>query len=265
MVGATALAYALSSAGFFFHMATRGGSLQAIRIARILMWIGVVFNVLFVVHQSFASRVCPVKTIHLGISLGAVAAGLVVLLARKGMRVQALGTFIAPIALVFVLAARWIGVPEVTGSFHSHLLPLHVSSNILGIAFLWLASGTASMYLVQARQLKAKRGASVFGRVSPLEALDRATYRFLRIGYVFITVGAVTGTFWVSRLTVGTASELLRISLGYMTWLVFSTVVLLRFILGWRGKRAAYGTLAGFLLSMIVVSLYLIKAGLNSP
>ena len=229
------------------------------------MWIGVLLNVAFVVHQSLASRVCPVKTIHLGISLGAVAAGLVVLLARKTLRVQALGTFIAPMALVFVLAARWIGVPELSGSLHSRLLPLHVSSNILGVAFLLLASGTASMYLIEARQLKAKRGASVFGRVAPLEALDRATYRFLRIGFVFITLGAVTGTFWVSKLTVGTPVELLRILLGYMTWVVFSAVLVVRLVLGWRGKRAAWGTLAGFVLSMFVVSLYLIQAGMNSP
>jgi ABC-type uncharacterized transport system permease subunit len=69
----------------------------------------------------------------------------------------------------------------------------------------------------------------------------------------------------VSKLTVGTTSELLRILLGYMTWLVFSAVLVLRLTFGWRGKRAAYGTLAGFALSMFVVSLYLIKAGMNSP
>ena len=33
----------------------------------------------------------------------------------------------------------------------------------------------------------------------------------------------------------------------------------MRAALGWRGKRGAYGTLAGFALAMLVVALYLGK------
>ncbi len=264
LVSASALAYAAATVGFFVHMTTRRGSRRAMDNGRRLMWLGVALNLAFIIYYSFAFRVCPVKTIHLGISLGAVAAALVYLLARKALRADALGIFVGPVALVFVLAARFVGIPEFSAAFRNKLLPLHISSNILGDAFFVLASGAAAMYLFQEHQLKAKRGMAVFGRIPPLETLDHATYRFLQIGFVFMTLGAVTGTFFVSKLATGTPGEILRVMFGYATWLVFSAVLLLRFTLGWRGKRAAYGTLAGFALSMLVVMLYLGKAGMDS-
>ena len=264
MVSIAALAYAASAIGFYVHMTARVGSERVIHIGRVLLAIGVAFNLAFVVCDSLTLRVCPVKTIQLGISLGAVAAAVVYLLARKALRVHALGVFIAPMALVFVVAARFIAVPEASLALGNKLLPVHVSSNILGDAFFLLASGAAAIYLFQEHQLKAKRGITILGRVPSLELLDRVAYRFLQVGFAFMTLGVVTGTFFISKLTGGTTGELLRALFGYVTWAVFSAVLILRFTLGWRGKRAAYGTLAGFALSMLVVTLYLGKAGMES-
>jgi ABC-type uncharacterized transport system permease subunit len=37
----------------------------------------------------------------------------------------------------------------------------------------------------------------------------------------------------------------LRVVLGYGTWLLVAIVLVSRAALGWRGRRSAYGTLAG--------------------
>ena len=167
----------------------------------------------------------------------------------------------APIALVFLLAGRFVTVHQVSPSLRGSLLPLHVSSNVLGDAFFIIASGAAAMYLFQERQLKAKRVSSVFGRLPPIDSLDRTAHVFLVAGFLLATIGAATGTVWVAKLQFGTMQELLRVLLGYVTWCVFSAVLLLRATLGWRGRRAAYGTIIGFVFAMIVVLLYLIGAG----
>jgi ABC-type transport system involved in cytochrome c biogenesis permease subunit len=47
--------------------------------------------------------------------------------------------------------------------------------------------------------------------------------------------------------------------LGYVTWLLFAGVLLLRAAAGWRGRRAAYGTIAGFGCAMLVLLFYLLR------
>jgi ABC-type uncharacterized transport system permease subunit len=143
----------------------------------------------------------------------------------------------------------------------SRLLPLHVTANVVGDALFLLASGAAAMLLFQERRLKAKRGASVFGRLPPLDALDRASHTFLLGGFLFMTIGVAIGTVWVSKLHVGSPAEFVRMLLGYVSWGIFSGVLLLRATLGWRGRRAAYGTLAGFACALLVILLYLLGIG----
>jgi ABC-type uncharacterized transport system permease subunit len=259
-----AAAYAGSCAAFFVHVSTRGGSERATGLARGLLWAAVALHLGFVLHYSAAFRVCPMKTMNLALSLGMVVACVVYLLVPRRMRADALGVFVVPVALGLLIASRFLGVPEVSITLRNKLLPLHITSNVLGDAFFVLASGAAAVYLFQERQLKSKRSASVFGKVPPLDTLDTAAHRFLLIGFVFITLGAVTGTVWVSKLTVGTPVEMARVMLGYATWFLCSAVLLLRSTLGWRGRRAAWGTLAGFALAMFVVFLYLGRSGMES-
>ena len=224
IVSAAAAAYAGSTAAFFVHISARGGSARATGLARALLWLGAALQFAFVVHYGVVFRVCPMKTINLAVSLGVVVMCVVYLLVPKNFKADALGLFVVPVALVFLIAGRFIGLPDVPLNLRNKLLPVHISSNVLGDAFFVLASGAAAMYLFQERQLKAKRGASVFGRIPPLDTLDTAAHRFLLIGFVFMTIGAVTGSVWVSKLTMGTGVEVLRILLGYVTWIVFSSV-----------------------------------------
>jgi ABC-type uncharacterized transport system permease subunit len=265
LIGAAACAYACSAAGFFVHLLRRRGAPRAARAARWLLIAAVALHAVFIVQYSLASRTCPVKTINLGVSLGAIAAALVYLAARRWLKIDGLGVFIAPIAFAFLLAGRFVGIGEVPSTVQSRLLPLHIAANVLGDSFFLLASGAAVLYLVQARQLKAKRGAPVFGRLPPLDALDRAAHGFLVVGFPLTTFGALSGTVWISKLHAGGPTAVLRVLLGYVAWVVFAGVLLLRLKLGWRGKRAAFGTLAGFALALVVLALYFVKSGAMSP
>lgn len=259
IVALSAAAYAGSGAAFFVHV-SRGGSQRAALAGRIALWVAALLHLAFVLHHSFVFRLCPMKTIHLGISLGMVVAIFLYLLAPKGFRVGALGMFVVPIAATILLASRFFGLPEAPTELRDKLLPLHISSNVLGDGFFVLASGAAAMYLFQEHQLKARRSVMI-GRIPPLETLDRTGHHLLLIGFAFLTLGAVTGTVWINKLANGTPLEVARVLLGYGTWALFSAVLLLRSTLGWRGKRAAIGTLAGFVLSMLIVVLYLSGAG----
>lgn len=261
VLGLAACCYIAATVAFALHLAKKGGWEQATRVARWLMWTGVALHATHLGYVSIARHICPMKTIHFGVSAGGLASAFVYLAARRLLKIYGLGVFVAPIALVFLIAGRFAAVNEVSPSLSGSLLPLHVTANVLGDAFFVIASGAAAMYLFQERRLKTKRVASVFGRLPPIDALDRTAHIFLVAGFVLATIGAATGTIWVSKLQIGTTPEFFRLLLGYLTWLVFSAVLLLRAILGWRGRRAAYGTLLGFVFAMVVMILYLVESG----
>jgi ABC-type uncharacterized transport system permease subunit len=74
-----------------------------------------------------------------------------------------------------------------------------------------------------------------------------------------LTIGIITGTWWARQLERGSPDEVMRIVFGYATWLLIAGVLLLRAAAGWRGRRAAYGTLAGFACATAVLMVYLLR------
>jgi ABC-type uncharacterized transport system permease subunit len=178
---------------------------------------------------------------------------------RKRYRVEVAGAFVAPLALTSLLASRFVGAQEPGAGVKSVILPFHVVTNLVGVALFALAFSAASLYLVQEHLLKQKRIDGVFRRLPPLDALDRAEHRFLLWGFPLLTIGIVTGTLWARRVEMGAPSEVLRAVFGYVTWLVIAGVLLLRAAAGWRGRRAAYGTIAGFGFAVVVLVLYLVR------
>ena len=189
-------------------------------------------------------------------SVGALfAAGVFVL--RRRADIDALGASWPRYALTFVLGSRFVGGPEhpVGGG----LLAFHVTVNVLGDALFLLASGAAVLYLVEERRLKQKRGATLFGRLPPLDALDRAEHRLLLSGFPLLTLGIITGTAWAHRIESGSSAETARALFAYATWVLFAAVLVLRALLGWRGRRAAYGTLMGFAFAVAVLVVYLVR------
>ena len=53
--------------------------------------------------------------------------------------------------------------------------------------------------------------------------------------------------------------RLARAVLGYATWTVVAAVLIMRATLGWRGRLAAFGTLAGVALLTLVLVIYAMR------
>lgn len=255
---ATCGVYAIASILFVMHLAGSDRLPRAGRIAPMFVLAGVLLHGAHIVVSSLVLRICPVEGMHFAMSVVSMLGGAVYLLARSRYRIDVVGAFVTPIALTFLLASRWVGAnaqePE---RIQSAILPLHVSVNLLGDALFLLAFGAAVTYLVQEKKLKKKQLAGIFQRLPPLDALDQAEHRFLLLGFPLLTLGILTGTLWARRVELGSPADTWRAVLGYATWLLFAGVLFLRSVAGWRGRRAAYGTIAGFGLALIVLAFYL--------
>jgi ABC-type uncharacterized transport system permease subunit len=258
---ATVVAYAGATILFFRYLAQPAVGAQAGSTAPRVLTVAAVLHAAYVCLASIIANICPVKSIHFVASSAALLATGFYLVVRRRWNIDALGAFVAPAALTFVLGSRFVGVAD--QGIGGGLLALHVTANLLGDAMFLLASGTAVLYLVEERRLKQKRASSVFGKLPPLDALDRAEHRLLLTGFPLLTLGIITGTVWANRLETGSPAEMARALFAFGTWVLFAGVLLLRALLGWRGRRAAYGTIAGFLFAVAVLVVYLVRGPLG--
>ncbi len=225
-----------------------------------LVAIGVPLHAAQIIVSSLILHVCPVQGIHFAMSVVSMLAAGVYVVMRTRFRIQVVGAFVAPLALTFLLASRFVAVgPSDVPHLRSAILPFHVAANLVGVALFTLAFAAAVGYLLQERRLKQKRLDGVMQRLPPLDALDRAEHGFLVAGFPLMTIGILTGTLWAREVEAGGAAEIARAAFGYVSWGLFGAVLLLRAAAGWRGRRAAYGTIAGFGFAVLVLLLYLVR------
>lgn len=256
--GVGAACYLAASVLFFLHI-SRGLSPQLVRLAPILLALAAVCHGVFITLASLVANICPVRSVNFALSVGALATSVAYLLARLRWRIDAIGAFVAPVGLTFLIASRMANLGSVDDSLPPFFLALHVGANLLGDALFLLACTTAVLYLMVEKRLKQKRLGGLLGRLPPLDVLDQAEHRFLLFGFPLLTLGIITGTAWSYQLEVGHAGEVLRAAFAYVTWAVFAGVLLLRAAAGWRGRRAALGTITGFFFAVLVLVVYMVR------
>lgn len=258
------LFYGVSSALFFSEVA-RGREKSSTppappsSLPPRLLGVGAASHAAYVCVASFVAHVCPVHSVHFLLSMASLLTAAVYLAARRRFRVHALGMIVGPLGLAFLLGTYFIGQPDPGPKLSPLFIAAHVLANLLGVALFLLAGGAAALYLVQEKRLKQKRPAARIANLPPLDTLDHAEHRFLVAGFPLLTLGIITGTLWARRLEIGSPDEVMRIVFGYATWLLIAAVLLLRAAAGWRGRRAAYGTIAGFACALVVLSVYLVR------
>jgi ABC-type uncharacterized transport system permease subunit len=233
-----------------------------LRIAAILLGLAAAGHATYVTIASFVAHVCPIHSVHFMLSVASLLAIAVYLGLRRRFRIDALGILVAPLGLAFLLGTWFLGKPGPEPKLSPGFIALHVMANLLGVALFLLAGGAALLYLLQERRIKNKR--TTLANLPPLQTLDHAVHRFLIAGFPLLTLGIITGTFWARHLEHGSPEEVMRIVFGYATWLLFAAVLLLRAAAGWRGRRSAYGTLAGFVCAAAVLVVYLVRPALST-
>lgn len=253
------IAYSVAATLFFVDLARREGSTAAARWAPRALGIGAVLHASHIVSASLLSHVCPVESLHFALSLAALIAAALFLLVRKRLRLHAIGAFVAAVALMFLVGAQFVSISRPETGMPRALLALHVTANLLGFALFLLAGTVGAFYLVQERQLKGKRAGWLMAKLPPLDSLDMTEHRLLLAGFPLLTFGVVTGAVFATHFGHASDTEVLRAALAYTTWVVVAGVLILRAVAGWRGRRAAYGTIAGVVCVLLVLLLYVIQ------
>jgi ABC-type uncharacterized transport system permease subunit len=166
-------------------------------------------------------------------------------------RYRLLGLTVLPPAVALFVLARIGGGTGVGG--HSHysnlFLVLHVGLVLAAFAGFTLAAALSALYLWQERRLKRRESTILRLRVPGLTRLDELSGRTIAVALPALTLGIAVG---IARLRDRGGSFDALMAVTVLTWTVYSGYLVLRHLAGWRGRRAAYLVLAGFVLVAVV-------------
>jgi ABC-type uncharacterized transport system permease subunit len=254
------VAYSAAATLFFVELARPDRAFGAARFAAIALWVGVAMQVFQLGSDLAGAGVTP-WSLKFALSLSACSISAAYLALRTRLRIDAMGVVAAPLSLTLLVGAQFLRSETPVTDFPRTLLLLHITANLLGVGLFLLAGAAGAFYLFQERRLKAKRITAFQGRLPALDALDTTEHRLLLAGFPLLTFGIVSGAFFTARLDLTTGASFARAVLAYATWVLVAGVLILRAVAGWRGRKAAYGTLAGVACVLVVIGIYVAHSG----
>ena len=242
--------YSLGLAHALLTVLTRRAKLFRFALGAILL--GAVFHLVSLVEQAVAGGHFLATDFHQSVSLLAFSITCAFLLAYWRYRFEALSVFIFPLVFMLTLSAAVGSSPRVESPLlRSSWLYLHVLLLFVGYALLFVTFVAGLMYLLQERELKSKKPRALSQRLPPLEQLDDLAHKTLALGFPFMTLGIVSGALWAAAEW-GRGWQLdPKIALSFVTWLIYLALIFTRWTAGWRGRKAAYFAIAGFLAAVV--------------
>jgi cytochrome c-type biogenesis protein CcsB len=173
-------------------------------------------------------------------------------------KIAALGSFMLPLVVILMMPVFLLSgdIKELNPMLKSGWLGVHTTLAVLGDAAFAFACIVSIMYLVQERQLKAKHLGAIFHRLPSLDIMDTLAYKALTLGWPLFTLGMITGSIWANSAWGSYWSWDPKETWSLITWVIYLVLLHLRTI-GWRGRKMAVLSIAGFvfvLFSFFVVS-----------
>jgi ABC-type uncharacterized transport system permease subunit len=161
-------------------------------------------------------------------------------------RFRLLGLVVMPLAALLLAVSYAAGGVAASGEtgYSTLFLVLHVGLLLAGLAGLTLAAALAALYLWQERELKRRSSRVLRFRAPSLVTLESLVARTVAFSLPILTLGMAAG---FARVRHGSDLDPL-IVLTVLTWAVYGAFLVLRFGIGWRGRRAAYTVIVGFAL-----------------
>jgi cytochrome c-type biogenesis protein CcsB len=219
------------------------------RVSLVAVVVGFVCHTAAIALRAGELNSVPFTQRYESFSFLAALAALGYLIAYARYRIVSLSVFVFPVVFLLTFIAyigRHSSTSSVPAAIQSTWIYIHLPLIFLGYAALPISFAGSIMYLMQEHGLKSKHRTGFYHRLPDLAVCDDLAYRSLAIGFPLITLGIVSGALWAQaelRTFWGTD---LTVVLSLFTWLIYLMLIYYRLITGWRGKRANYLAIAGF-------------------
>lgn len=176
---------------------------------------------------------------------------LLYLLMEWRLKNRSIGAFVMPVAfLIMAYASIAPGINNriepLIPALQSNWLTSHVLTCFLGYAAFTVAFALGIMFLIKSRTGVDSSRSRVI-RLLPSEyQMDELMYSSTALGFIFLTLGIVTGSVWAHYAWGSYWSWDPKETWSLITWLVYAVMLHARLVRGWRGKRMAIMAIVGF-------------------
>jgi len=139
----------------------------------------------------------------------------------------------------------------------------HIALSMFAYGLLTAGAIVGVLALIQDRRLRARTVSPMNHLFAPLEMTERLLYGVATAGFVVLLLSVVTGIMFVENLFAQHLVHKTILSIGAL--LMFGTLVVGRFVSGWRGHSAVYLYLGAFALLIVAYfgSRYVLEVLLN--
>lgn len=165
--------------------------------------------------------------------------------------IENLGVVVLPLAAVAVMAAwLWPSAGE-SLVMPSTQLTVHLTVSILAYAFLGLAVVQALLLNAQEKRLRQRDPSRLLNALPPIQTMEGLLFLLAGIGFVLLTLTLISGAFYTRALFGVSFAFNHHTVLAIMAWLIFGILLVGHFWFGWRGRRATYWTIFGFIVLVL--------------
>lgn len=132
----------------------------------------------------------------------------------------------------------------------SNWLTIHVLTCFIGYAALAVSFASSVLLLFRKKEDK---------------ALDAISYKMISLGFLFLTLGIISGAVWANSAWGTYWSWDPKETWSLITWFIYAIYLHVRFRKGWKGKAAAWISVIGFLAMIFTYfGVNYLLAGLHS-
>jgi ABC-type uncharacterized transport system permease subunit len=248
----TAIAY-----GFVFFAAHP----TAARLATPALRGTVLLHLVYLAGLAVRHHQLPAATVSQALSIVAFAVAVVYTFVEWHGRERTTGFWMVSLVFFFQLLSSILTRPNPPDRaiFHDPLFATHVSLALLGYAAFVVGAAYAFLFLQLYRDLKAGRFSTFYGKLPPLEVLEKMMIGALSVGFITLTGAVATGAFWAERLYHNAWLHDPKILITLATWVLYASALLLRRFQRWQGRQTALASLAGLgaiLFSLVAVNFF---------
>jgi cytochrome c-type biogenesis protein CcsB len=188
-------------------------------------------------------------------------------------KIRTVGVLVFPIIGICMAWASFSSniqseIDPLVPALQSNWLIYHVLTCFLGYSAFAVSFGASIAFLVKSskKNASANEYEKNHGSLLPsLAVLDDIIYKTIAIGFLLLGVGIITGAVWANYAWGSYWSWDPKETWSLITWFFYAAFLHARLTRGWRGKKAAFLSIFGFISVLFTyLGVNLILSGLHS-
>ncbi len=191
----------------------------------------------------------PLSNLYESLVFFALSIAVLYLAVEKKYGHRAIGAFAMPLAFLAMAYASLSPnisdrIQPLLPALKSNWLIAHVITCFIGYAAFAVAFGLSLMFLIK----NSKTGAdgSLWSKIPEARILDELTHQMVMLGFLFLTAGIITGAVWANSAWGRYWGWDPKETWSLITWFIYATLLHVRLMRGWRGRRVALFAIVGF-------------------